>query len=126
MDFTINTYRLLLQTLIKGNYNFLTLRDYVESLNHTITKNEHLIILRHDVDRLKFNSLYFAEIQHNIGIKGTYFFRIVPQSFDEKVIEKIASLGHEIGYHYEDIDLAYKELRMKNAKLKIKKETRNE
>jgi hypothetical protein len=28
---------------------------------------------------------------------------MIPQSFDEEVIKQIASLGHEIGYHYEDI-----------------------
>jgi hypothetical protein len=59
------------------------------------------IILRHDVDLLPNNSLRFAEIQHEMGIKGSYYFRAVPESWDEKVIKKIADLGHEIGYHYE-------------------------
>ncbi len=40
----------------------------------------------------------------DIGIKGTYYFRIVRESFDEKIISAIASLGHEIGYHYETMD----------------------
>ncbi|MBL6729986.1 MAG: hypothetical protein ISP74_03675 [Bacteroidia bacterium] len=31
---------------------------------------------------------------------------MVPQSFDEGVIREIASMGHEIGYHYEDMDFA--------------------
>lgn len=55
----------------------------------------------------------FAKIQHELGIRGSYYFRIVPQSlpdrqagFNPKIIEQIAGLGHEIGYHYEDIDFA--------------------
>ena len=30
----------------------------------------------------------------------------MPVSFDEKVIEQIGILGHEIGYHYEDLSIA--------------------
>jgi hypothetical protein len=31
---------------------------------------------------------------------------MVPESFDKAVIREIASMGHEIGYHYEDMDFA--------------------
>jgi hypothetical protein len=51
------------------------------------------------------NSLITAKIENELGIKGTYYFRIVPGSFDKDIIKQIAQLGHEIGYHYEDIDL---------------------
>ena len=60
-----------------------------------------LTLLRHDVDKLPENSLVFAKTQAEMGIKGSYYFVQYP-----KIIEKIASLGHEIGYHYEDVDLA--------------------
>jgi hypothetical protein len=36
-----------------------------------------------------------------LSVKGVYYFRTVPQSFDERIIRHIADLGHEIGYHYE-------------------------
>ena len=61
------------------------------------------IVLRHDVDKLPENSLRFAQIQHELGITGSYYFRIVPESFNPKIIEKIAGLGHEIGSHYENL-----------------------
>ena len=38
-----------------------------------------------------------------LGIKGVYYFRAVPESWDESIIKEIASLGHEIGYHYENL-----------------------
>jgi len=65
-------------------------------------------ILRHDVDKKPINSLLSAIIENELGIKGSYYFRIVPESFDFNIMHKIADLGHEIGYHYEDVDLVYK------------------
>ncbi len=45
-------------------------------------------------------------MEHAAGIRGSYYFRMVPESYDETIIHKIAALGHEIGYHYEDLTLA--------------------
>jgi len=58
------------------------------------------------VDTRKLHSLQFARIQHELGIVGTYYFRMIPQSFDKEVVKEIAGMGHEIGYHYEDMDFA--------------------
>ena len=49
------------------------------------------------------NSLQTARMEKELDITGTYYFRMVPGSYDEEVIKQIAGLGHEIGYHYEDI-----------------------
>ncbi|MFZ5942017.1 MAG: hypothetical protein ACOYXB_15720 [Bacteroidota bacterium] len=104
MDFTVSLYREFLDSLKPGGYNILTFGQ-VLSLPSDQLESSKFIILRHDVDLLPENSLYFARLQHSLGIKATYFFRIVPESFDEQVIRTIAGLGHEIGYHYEDMDL---------------------
>ncbi len=95
MDFTIKIYKQLLESLIKQNYSFQTFEDFIQK---PIIKS---IVLRHDVDLLPQNSLRFAKIQADLGIKGTYYFRAVPESWDVNIIKEIASLGHEIGYHYE-------------------------
>jgi len=59
------------------------------------------VILRHDVDRLPANSLATARMEHETGIRGSYYFRVVTESYEEQVIREIYALGHEIGYHYE-------------------------
>ena len=100
MDFTIKTYQHLLKSLINQGYRFQTVAEFLEK------PKEKVIMLRHDVDAKKLNSLQFAKIQHEAGVKGTYYFRMVPQSYDEQVIREIAGMGHEIGYHYEEMDLA--------------------
>ena len=45
----------------------------------------------------------FARLEQELGVKGSYYFRIVPASFNEQIIKEISALGHEIGYHYEDV-----------------------
>jgi hypothetical protein len=65
------------------------------------------------------NSLQFARIQAGKGIRGSYYFRIVPESFDEEVIKEIAGLGHEIGYHYETMDTACKKIKDRNKNTKV-------
>ncbi len=94
-DFTIKTYRTLLETLIWQSYNFQTFEQ------HLLEAKRKSIVLRHDVDLLPHNSLTFAKIQAEFGIKGSYYFRAVPESWDVDCIHQIADLGHEVGYHYE-------------------------
>jgi hypothetical protein len=95
MDFTIITYKKLLIELIDKDFVFQTFDEFIRE------PKSKSIILRHDVDLLPHNSLSFAKIQAQNKVKGVYYFRAVPQSWDEKVIKEISDLGHEIGYHYE-------------------------
>jgi hypothetical protein len=169
MDFTLTSYKDLLQSLKSSGYTFVTFRDYLASINLSAdrqainpqpstftyrnamqvgatrnpepgtqnsepgtrnpeprtrnsqpatftyrnemkvgaTRNpERLLILRHDVDLKPQNSLATAKIEHELDIKGSYYFRMVPESYNVDIIKEIASLGHEIGYHYETMDTA--------------------
>ena len=105
MDFTLRIYRKLLTTLQHSGYRFVTFEQYCESL-HEERKEEPLVILRHDVDLRAKNSLRTAQIEHELGIKASYYFRVVPQSNQPEIIRAITALGHEIGYHYEDMAIA--------------------
>ncbi len=99
-DFTLKVYDQLLQSLLRGNYIILTYENYIRSDN----LKKH-VILRHDVDKLPENALKMAQLENSLGIKSSYYFRIVKSSNDPSTIKKIVSLGHEIGYHYEDLTL---------------------
>ena len=101
-DFTVEIYKQLLKALKDADYQFISFEDYCRGN----IDSEKWIILRHDVDDLKLHSLEFAQVQNTMGIKGVYYFRMVPESYDPDVIKKIYSLGHEVGYHYEDMDFA--------------------
>ncbi len=120
MDFTLTVYKKLLESLISKGYSFIPLGDYIESRANV--DHNPFVILRHDVDRLPQNSLRTALIENSLGIKGTYYFRIVPESFNEEIIKEISGLGHKIGYHYEDVDLANREFKLNNPKTEISEE----
>jgi hypothetical protein len=98
-DFTLDTYRLLLETLLSKDYSFVPFVEYLKA------PASRFVILRHDVDDRKLNSLLTARLENELGIRGTYYFRMVPESFDEEVIRQISELGHEVGYHYEDLSM---------------------
>lgn len=117
MDFTYKVYSLLLNTLSSKKFSFFKLSNYFNLINSNQFNNKSLILLRHDVDRSPSNSLQTAIIENELGIEGSYYFRIIHKVFDEKIINRIADLGHEIGYHYEDVDLTRKKLKIKSKKL---------
>lgn len=110
MDFTLKTYSSLISALVAQGFSFSTFREFISN------STEKVIIFRHDVDLLPMNSLQFAKIQAEKGIKGTYYFRITKGNFNEKIIMEIHSLGHEIGYHYEDLSFAWAKLKAQRRK----------
>ena len=100
-EFTFQTFFSLLESFIKSGYNIKTVEDYVTS----DSKDKKILILRHDVDRYPLNTLKMAELEKERGIKATYYFRIIPSVFQEKILKKINKMGHEISYHYEDLSI---------------------
>ena len=103
MDFTLKKYTELLLKLKEAGYLFVTFERYCsdkESLTDSC-----FVILRHDVDLKAENSLATAKIEHSLGVKASYYFRVVEQSNKPDIIKDIVALGHEIGYHYEDMSI---------------------
>ena len=99
-DFTVKKYEVFLKSLSENNIPVYGICDFIR------LKAEKAVILRHDVDRKPFNSLKIAKLENKYKIKSTYYFRIVKASFSSGIIQEIKKLGHEIGYHYEDLSLA--------------------
>lgn len=99
-DFTLKSYRHLLETILQKKYSVKTLHQFIEE------PREKAVILRHDVDRKPGNALKMAAIEKDLGVHAGYYFRIVKESWNEKIIRQISAMNHEIGYHYEDLALA--------------------
>lgn len=100
-DFTPDMYGRLLKALKDSGYAFQTFAEY------SAVPLKRVVILRHDVDRKPRNSLTLAVMEKEMGIRGSYHFRAVPSSNAPDIIVKIAGLGHEIAYHYEDLAFAF-------------------
>lgn len=79
-------------------YEFITYADYCDGKLPL-----RFVILRHDVDLKPQNSLEVAKDEKNIGAKASYYFRAVPESWDDRIIREIHQMGHEVGYHYESL-----------------------
>lgn len=101
LDYTIKTYRLLLNEFLLCGYEFQTFQEF--QMN---PRNGKVVILRHDVDRTPKNAVRMAKIEAELNIKSSYYFRIVDESYNENCIQAIVGLNHELGYHYEDLALS--------------------
>lgn len=100
-DFTFKIYKSLLITLRNAKYEIYTFEKYLTAER----LSEKVLILRHDVDRLAQSAWRMARMEAEMRIRSTYYFRVVPEVYNEKIIKEISNIGHEIGYHYEDLSL---------------------
>lgn len=98
LDFTREKYCQLLSQLKDSGYEFVTFAEYCSGIHP-----ERFVILRHDVDLKPENSLGIAKDEKGLGVKASYYFRAVPESWDEAIIKEIAAMKHEVGYHYESL-----------------------
>ena len=101
LDFT--SYKFLqLCEAISGTYPTVTMAEYLS--NH---RPDRFIIMRHDVDRIPERALETARIEHELGIRSTYYFRTIKSVLKPSIIRQIKDMGHEIGYHYETLSEAH-------------------
>ena len=99
IDFTYNAYKTMLKQFSASGYKFFTYKEYLNGIENI----EKYLILRHDVDQLTNLAYKMALIEYDFDIKGTYYFRAKKNRFDENIIRQIDELGHEVGYHYENL-----------------------
>lgn len=95
MDFTIEKYRELVLALKGASYEFVRYDEYCNG-----KRAERMIVMRHDVDRSVKRAVRLAKVEKEIGVRASYYFR---EQFIGEDVVYIASLGHEVGFHYEDL-----------------------
>ncbi len=100
LDFTMDRYRELCQAILESGYTPMTVRAYLEAG----TLPARLAVVRHDVDSTPRQEPTIAEIESSLGIRATYYFRHRRGIFRPDVMQSLAGLGHEVGYHYEAMD----------------------
>ena len=91
-------YRRLLIALNQG-YKFVFFGDCIEPHGQ--------ILLRHDIDFDCELAAEMARVEHELGIKSTYFFLVTSESYNigspknKNAIHAIKKMGHKIGVHYD-------------------------
>jgi hypothetical protein len=102
-DFTLKKYQELCQALLDSGYLPITVHA---ALSETGSLPGRVVILRHDVDREPEKALRLGELEEDMGIRSTYYFRY-PSTFDPGIIRNLKTMDHEIGYHYEVLAKAH-------------------
>ncbi len=101
--FNSKQYEILLTIIKKSNRKIFRICDCA---NVDLNKVDNFIILRHDVDDNIKYAVTMADMENSFGVYSTYYIRRKPRVWKPKMISYIASLGHEIGYHYEVLSAA--------------------
>lgn len=99
-DFSLKIYRQLLETFRSAGYCVMSFEQYCDG-----KRADKMLVLRHDVDLKAENSVETAKIENGLGMTASYYFRVVAESNKPELIREIVNLGHEVGYHYEDMSL---------------------
>ncbi len=81
--------------------NFYTIKAE-EILNNLET--EKWLVVKHDVETDVLKALTLARIENKYGIKATYYIQADLLKNNVEYLKEIASLGHEIAYHYDVLD----------------------
>lgn len=97
IQFTYETYEDLLVQLRSRGYEFT-------SYDEPVADGE--VLLRHDVDWSPRRAARMAQLEADVGVSATYFFLLSSPFYNamyretREAIERISSLGHDIGLHF--------------------------
>lgn len=99
LDFTLNAFDEFCQRLT--HMPVFTVADY---LTRTAPPPTPFLILRLDVDYRERHAVYMARIAERYDLRGSFYFRHGTGGFNLDAMRAIASLDHEVGYHFETLD----------------------
>ncbi|MBP5318695.1 MAG: hypothetical protein J6Y77_04775, partial [Paludibacteraceae bacterium] len=101
-DFSHTAYRQLLEALQQAGYRFLTFGQYLQAKASGSALPEKYVMLRHDVDQCANDSTKISNIEYSQNVRASYFYRAWILD-DPRELLAVKAVGHEIGYHYEDL-----------------------
>jgi hypothetical protein len=99
--YSLPHYRHLLEAA-KQRYWLPLVRDVARGL-----PERDFLLIRHDVDITPWSALRMAQLEHELGVHTTYYYRLHAPFYnlmDGAVLDsvrQVAAMGHEVGLHYE-------------------------
>ncbi len=98
--FSLDDYRALLRGLLEAGYGFRTVNEM------DAWHGDKACYLRHDVDFHVVGADAMAEADAEAGIRSTFYILVagyynIQARENAEILKRIASLGHEIGLHYD-------------------------
>ena len=89
MDFTHAKYEELCKAMVDSDCTPVSVCTYLDL--EAQPQPNRCIIIRHDIDRKPERALKMAEIENDLGVKSTYYFRMKKGVFEPDMIKKIVS-----------------------------------
>ena len=98
--------------LVRGaqdhGYEAMTLSAFAQiALAEPPATDDRILLLRHDIDSNLPRARRMWEIERELGVVGSYFFRRC--TWDVDFMRELSSAGNEVGYHYEELATVVKE-----------------
>jgi hypothetical protein len=116
MLFTHSSYRRLIGLIAENGYSICGIEDvFVARVQKRVLPDKYVAI-RHDVDYFPQRALALAGIEAELKIATTYYVRRRFFDRDPESVRKITALGHQVGYHYEEVDTHQKAPNMQVAR----------
>jgi hypothetical protein len=105
-DFSLQGYRNLIAAFRERGYSF----SLFEEVEQRLASAEAFVLLRHDIDISLQAALEIARIEHEEGVRASYFvllrspFYNLLSSDQAELIEEIHAYGHELALHVDLTD----------------------
>lgn len=93
-------YRQLLMTILERGYRFVPMADFARLVRGRNPLEGRLALLRIDVDSDPRGAARMFEVERELGIRSTYYFRL--STIDVALIGRMTQHGTEVGYHFEE------------------------
>ena len=104
----LDDFEALLRTALEHGYRTMPLSAFAELIAAGAPRaDDRILLLRHDVDTDVRRARRMWEMEHRIGVVGSYFFR--RSTWDVAFMGELAAAGCDVGYHYEELATVVKE-----------------
>jgi len=104
MLFTFNSYRRLLDLIAECGYGIYGIEQILTARRDGNLPDGNYVAIRHDVDYFPNRAIAMAKIEAEKKFAVTYYIRRRFFDADLESVRQIAGMGHQIGYHYEEVD----------------------
>ena len=112
MPSRLDDYERLLGAFVEAGYAVTSVEAFARRrLDAGQATPERTLILRHDVDTDPGTARAMWQVEHRLGVAGSYYFRL--STMDADLVAAIAGSGGSASYHYEEIATVAKRRRLR-------------
>ena len=108
MNFTYKAYAGIIKAALESGYKVVTVNEFVKNFS----KNELVLVLRHDLDKNPHSMYPMANIELGLGVKSSVFVRVMGAEYNPlgygivQDLQKLEKSGFEIGLHTNFLEFA--------------------